>query len=412
MKQLILLFTFFYFGICSFSQNYESDKELFWEISGNGLTSKSYLFGSLHSNDKRLFQLADSIYVGLNQTQKLILETDIFGLFNELDTRTDLPKTLYDKDGNSYTAENEASKTFYGDEDGMPQFLDAYFQQYCLNAGKGFIPLESIADQYELLTDHIQVSNKQFIDNAVNDFTNERLVELYLKGDLLALDKFMRVNMSIQNNLQNNLYEEVITKRNVKMAVKLDSILKTKTSFFCAVGAGHLGSTGGILNLLRSKGYKIRLVKWTHSETPCYDEKMVRSAKEFIYKDESSGLIAKFPGKPIVLNESDNSTRVIYRELGQGNTYEISIMPIDETISPEEIASIYIATPPNTGIRKIIMDDGDTVYEGLSNTYPEGLNFVQIQFGAKHFAVIKTYGGNKFMHSNRPNQFFSKVWFE
>ena len=173
MKQLILLFTFFYFGICSFSQNYESDKELFWEISGNGLTSKSYLFGSLHSNDKRLFQLADSIYVGLNQTQKLILETDIFGLFNELDTRTDLPKTLYDKDGNSYTSENEASKTFYGDEDGMPQFLDAYFQQYCLNAGKGFIPLESIADQYELLTDHIQVSNKQFIDNAVNDFTNE-----------------------------------------------------------------------------------------------------------------------------------------------------------------------------------------------------------------------------------------------
>jgi hypothetical protein len=26
--------------------------------------------------------------------------------------------------------------------------------------------------------------------------------------------------------------------------------------------------------------------------------------------------------------------------------------------------------------------------------------------------VIKCYGGNKFMHSNRPFSFFEKVWFE
>jgi hypothetical protein len=57
-------------------------------------------------------------------------------------------------------------------------------------------------------------------------------------------------------------------------------------------------------------------------------------------------------------------------------------------------------------------DDGRLVFEGLSNTYPEGLNFVQIQFNPTYFAVIKTYGGNKFMHSNRPSQFFLRVWFE
>ena len=408
MKYLVILYAICGSCYLAFGQNYFADRELLWEISGNGLKQKSYVFGSLHSNDKRLFQLADSVYSAMINTNKLILETDVFGLFNDLDTRANLPTTLYDKNGRPYTSETDASKTFYGDEDGMPQFLDAYFQQFCFNAGKEFIPLESVKEQYDLLTDEFQVSDQRFIDDALNNFTHERLIDLYLKGDLIALDKFMKANMSMQEGL----YDEVITKRNVRMTQKLDSILKSKTTFFCAVGAGHLGSTGGILNLLRSKGYKIRLVKWTHSETPCYDEKMVRSAKEFIYKDESSGLIAKFPGKPIVLNESDNSTRVIYRELGQGNTYEISIIPIDEAISPEEIASIYIATPPNTDIRKIIMDDGDTVYEGLSNTYPEGLNFVQIQFGAKHFAVIKTYGGNKFMHSNRPNQFFSKVWFE
>jgi hypothetical protein len=98
--------------------------------------------------------------------------------------------------------------------------------------------------------------------------------------------------------------------------------------------------------------------------------------------------------------------------LGQGNTYEISIIPLDTNLTPEEIASIYIANPSNTNTREVLLDDGRVIYEGLSNNYPEGLNYVQIQFSSNYFAVIKAYGGNKFMHSNRPNQFFQRVWFE
>lgn len=408
MKHCLFLLASIY--TCFFVQGQTSgqEKELLWEISGNGLKSKSYLFGSLHSNDKRLFQLSDSVYSAMLSSQKVILETDIFALFNELDTRKSLPSTLYDKHGNSYTSENEAGKTFYGDEDGMPQFLDAYFQQFCMNAGKGFIPLESIEEQYDLLSDEIQVSDRQFIDDAVNNFTHDHLIELYLKGDLTAIEKFMKANMSIQPGL----YDEVISKRNIKMTQKLDSILKTKTNFFCAVGAGHLGGNTGILNLLRSKGYKVRMVTWTHSERPSKDELSVRSFKDYIFKDEKSGLIAQLPGKPLVLLEDGNITRLVYRELGQGNTYEISIFPMDTTLSPDEIAAIYIATPPNTRLKKMLEDDGRLVYEGLSNTYPEGLNYVQIQLNASYFAVIKTYGGNKFMHSNRPSQFFLRVWFE
>ncbi|MFM6934911.1 MAG: TraB/GumN family protein [Flavobacteriales bacterium] len=408
MKLILLLFSLFCSCYLAFGQNYVADKELLWEISGNGLKTKSYVFGSLHSNDKRLFQLADSVYTALNQSQKIILETDIFGLFDDLDTRKKLPNTLYDKNGNPYTAETEAGETFYGDEDGMPQFLDAYFQQYCYNAGKEFIALESIKEQYDLLSDEIQVSDKQYIDNALNNFTHEHLIDLYLKGDLMAIDKFMKANMSIQENL----YDEVIIKRNIKMAQKLDSILKAKTSFFCAVGAGHLGGSNGILTILRSKGYKVRMVTWSHHEKPSKDELMVRSAKEYVFRDESAAFVAKLPGKPIVTHEADNVTHIIYRELGQGNTYEISIIPMDSSISQEEIAASYIATPPNTSMRKLLLDDGRIIFEGLSNTYPEGLNFVQVQFSPDYFAVIKTYGGNKFMHSNRPNQFFLRVWFE
>lgn len=408
MKYLIILYAICGSCYLAFGQNYFADRELLWEISGNGLKQKSYVFGSLHSNDKRLFQLADSVYFAMINTNKLILETDVFGLFNDLDTRANLPTTLYDKNGRPYTSETDASKTFYGDEDGMPQFLDAYFQQFCFNAGKEFIPLESVKEQYDLLTDEFQVSDQRFIDDALNNFTHERLIDLYLKGDLIALDKFMKANMSMQEGL----YDEVITKRNVRMTQKLDSILKSKTTFFCAVGAGHLGGSNGIINLLRSKGYKVRMVTWYHSEKASNDEVKVRSYKEYVYHDLNSGLVAKLGGKPIILEESDGIKRIIYREFGQGNTYEISIVPIDSNITPEEIAAIYIATPPNTATRKLLLDDGRIIFEGLSNTYPEGLNYVQIQFSPTYFAVIKTYGGNKYMHSNRPNQFFLRVWFE
>jgi uncharacterized protein YbaP (TraB family) len=408
MKYAILICIVYCTCIFAFGQNYSADRELLWEITGNGLKQKSYLFGSLHSNDKRLFQLSDSVFSAMINTEKLILETDVFSLFNELDTRTNLPTTLYDKNGNPYTSEIDASKTFYGDEDGMPQFLDAYFQQYCLNAKKDFIPLETVKEQYDLLTDEFQLSDKKIIDNALNNFTHERLIELYLKGDLISIDKFMKANMSVQEGL----YDEVITKRNVHMSQKLDSILKTKTSFFCAVGAGHLGGSNGIINLLRSKGYKVRLVTWYHSEKANLDQLKVRSFNEYIFQDEHSGLVAKFAGKPILLEETDGIKRIIYRELGQGNTYEISIVPLDTNLTPEEIASIYIANPSNTSTREVLLDDGRVIYEGLSNNYPEGLNYVQIQFSSNYFAVIKAYGGNKFMHSNRPNQFFQRVWFE
>ncbi|MEY3843625.1 MAG: hypothetical protein RL293_47, partial [Bacteroidota bacterium] len=278
MKYLITLCAIYGSCFLAFGQNYFADRELLWEISGNGLKQKSYVFGSLHSNDKRLFQLADSVYSAMINSDKLILETDVFGLFNDLDTRANLPTTLYDKSGRPYTSETDASKTFYGDEDGMPQFLDAYFQQFCFNAGKEFIPLESIKEQYDLLSDEFQVSDQRFIDDAVNNFTHERLIDLYLKGDLIAIEKFTKANMSIKEGL----YEEVITKRNMQMTQKLDSILKSKTSFFCAVGAGHLGGSNGIINLLRSKGYKVRMVTWYHSEKASKDEVKVNSYKEYI----------------------------------------------------------------------------------------------------------------------------------
>ena len=66
-----------------FAQTVDENHELLWEISGNGLTKNAYLFGSFHTNDRRVFNLTDSTYYALNHIDAVVLETNIFELFEE-----------------------------------------------------------------------------------------------------------------------------------------------------------------------------------------------------------------------------------------------------------------------------------------------------------------------------------------
>lgn len=403
-----ILFSLFIYHISSTVAQYVNiDKQLLWEISGNGLKEKSYLFGTLHSNDRRIFDLSDSVYYALDKANLIILEADIFELFKDIDSREDLPNTLYDKDGKAYTASEIASRTTYGDENGMPQFIDALLEEYCHNANKKFFALEDVKDQLNLGA-KLNFTKRIFINDAFNDFSNQKLIELYLKGDITAIERFIRANLSADKEQ----FDALITDRNNKMAHKLDSLLKKKEPFFCAIGAGHLAGSEGVINLLRTRGFRLRPMLWTRSENKTLAKKTINSFRSYTYKDLASGLNANFHGKPFSEKNTDGSLSLIYREYGQGNSYIIDIVPNDSTLSFEQIATIYIASPPDINFNKKILDDGTLLFEGLSDTYPEGLNWVRIIFSEKHFAVLKTYGGNKFMHSDRPKKFFDNVWFE
>ena len=405
--KFLIFFLFTAFISLAYSQVVDVNKQLLWEISGNGVKEKSYLFGTLHSNDKRIFDLSDSVYYALDRANLIILEADIFELFKDIDSREDLPNTLYDKDGKAYTASKIASRTTYGDENGMPQFIDAALEEYCHNANKKFFALEDVRDQLNLGA-KLNFTKRIFINDAFNDFSNQKLIELYLKGDITAIERFIRANLSADKEQ----FAALITDRNNKMAHKLDSILKKKESFFCAIGAGHLAGSEGVINLLRTRGFRLRPMLWTRSENKTLTKKKFNSFRSYPFNDLASGLNANFHGKPFSEKNSDGSLSLIYREYGQGNSYSIDIVPNDSTLSFEQIATIYIASPPDINFNKKILDDGTLLFEGLSDTYPEGLNWVRIIFSEKHFAVLKTYGGNKFMHSDRPKKFFDNVWFE
>lgn len=364
----------------------------------------------MHTNDRRVYNLTDSTFIALDLADVISLEVDIFSIFNWADTRLASVPLNYDNEGEPYTNSNKGTATSYGDEDGMPQPLDAFFQQFCHNSGKLFEPLESVEFQKNLLI------SKSFrpdwsrvgFESMIRD--QEQILELYLAGDIYSLDNLLKKTM----NLYPKLYDEVIVKRNFGMADKLDSLFQNQV-VFCAVGAGHLAGGAGIISLLRRKGYKVRKVIASYSENERTEEQKVKSFRTYQYDNDTLGVHAIFPGMPI---EGDNKTdkedqlHIIYRDLGQGNTFEIEVFYREEDQNLDHIAKIYIASPSESPYEKIVLDTGDEAYQGLGETYRDGTYWIRVIMGQDVFIVMKAYGGNKFMNSTRAFHFFDQVWID
>lgn len=395
----------FLLSLSCFAQDFDANSQLFWEISGNGLKQKSYIYGNYHTNDRRVFQWSDTVYVALKNAQAIVLETDIFSTFDEWDTRINYVKLKFDAEGQPYTASPRASRTNYGDENGMPQFLDAYFHQYCLNSGKEFYGLETVQDQLDIDGDELQLT-PSFDYFDLDDFLNQddRYLKNYLKGDIAEMERTLKTSLSWDKEY----YHKLIINRNEIMFRGMDTLMRQK-SIFTAVGAGHLGGKLGIISLLKNAGYNVRLVPYFRSEEPTKERIEFLSYNSYKYVD-STGVTAIFPGKPETFNV-DGVTNVIYREMGQGNTYHIEIIEKYDDLALEDVAADYIQSPRSSQIKFDTFDDGRNYAEGISDSYPEGLAWIRVIENENHVVVIKTYGGNKFMNSNRPKNFFDKVWF-
>lgn len=82
------------------------------------------------------------------------------------------------------------------------------------------------------------------------------MVNYYHKQDLENLARLI-----LESDELGSSAEELLDKRNKNWIPKMEELMKTKTCFF-AVGAGHLGGTNGVIELLRQKGYEVTPVRY------------------------------------------------------------------------------------------------------------------------------------------------------
>ncbi|MCO5260937.1 MAG: TraB/GumN family protein [Crocinitomicaceae bacterium] len=403
----MVVVVFLLFAINAFAQTPSVDfgNKLLWEITSKNNKQKNYLYSSYHSNDKRVFDFCDSVYYALDNSKSIVLETDIYAMFKDWDTRQDFFNLNYDNQGDPYTNHSEATRTTYGSEDGMPQFLDLYFLQYGFNAGKDFYVLEPIEDQINLIDNKFDMSSPYYLSNYLG--VAEKTIQLYLDGNIDAIAKMMQLGLKWNPEF----YDKLIINRNVVMANGIDSLIKSGP-LFISIGAAHLSGDKGVINLLREKGYQLRPVICSKSPVRTKEKEQVLSYKNYHYMDSITGLNVELPGKPFEIDKEGVVLDVIYREMGQGNTYLVEVIERLEGMTLESVADDYIQSPGDSKKKRIIIDNETSCFEGISDSYPEGVAWVRVIETDRYFAIMKAYGGNKFMNSNRSQKFFENVWFD
>lgn len=397
------LFLFIFSAICSplFSQEKSRDYQLLWEVKQKG-KKPSYIFGSMHSNDPRLFNFPDSVYYAFEQVDAVVLETDVTQIYDEYDVRLNLFNFDFFGEKRSYATSRDATQTVYGSEDGRPQFLDAYFQQTGFCAGKKFFPLETVQDQLKL-GEHLSIFNTRIGLNTLF-ITKETMLQTYIKGDIAALSNLLKT----QFKGSPEAYNELITKRNKVMANGLDTLMR-KQSVFCAIGSGHLYGNDGVLQLLSMKGFQIRSVKANFDNTTVEAKKKVLSWRKYELKNETYNFQAVFSGKPVeITDDLDSEYRCIYQELGQGNTYEIVVYKNSHHLDDKRYNFVE---NKQVKTNEFSVYDNVDVIEGIVKHPLKGYQWKRIIQCENIAYELICYGGNKFMHSDRPMKFFQTFSF-
>lgn len=286
MKKHLIYLTISLFQLTSIGQ--DKYNSLFWEISGNGLTEPSYLYGTMHTQDERVFQFKEGVMDAFNHAEIYAMELNV----DSIDQVALLSKLIMDSTHSLKTLLTESEYTmvsdFFRDSLRQPLFLfekmqplftaqmvslrdleaqqadalDIYFFKEAKKQKKQTIGLEKTMEQIDAFSAiSYELQAKGLVD-AVRDYGKEgeldmdAMMKYYVEGNL---DKLLEMTTEYddEDEEMSKIFNDVfLVKRNHNMADRAEPFIK-KGSTFIAVGAAHLPGEEGIIELLRNKGYKV-----------------------------------------------------------------------------------------------------------------------------------------------------------
>lgn len=269
-----------FIGFTSVAQTKPIENSLLWEVSGNGLTKSSYLFGTVHMICEKDYILRPKVKEAFAKTTKLALEIDLTdpnelaymqksALGTELLSKKLSPSQLSNLESilqkqaglnvsqiDNYTMATVMSllaiKSF-GCQD-----LKIYEMELVTLAKedkKGVIGLETIKDQMDFLNkSYSEVQMLEFFKH-INETETQKLVQNYVSENLSAIYQDVTDEIVMDANAK----KWMLDVRNANWLKKMPELMKTESVFF-AVGSGHLAGEQGVINLLRKAGYTVKPV--------------------------------------------------------------------------------------------------------------------------------------------------------
>ncbi len=276
-----------------------AEKSVVWKITGNGLKKPSYLYGTIHMIPKDQYEMPDAIREALDNAKRVTFEIDMKEMTNL--------RTQFSLMSKAFMAGGKTIKDLLSPEDydffkgklaekglpgGMmermkPLFLSTVFsgdEGGGNSMGNGAITsvemeLYKSTKRRRLETAGLETTSYQMsvfdsipyeaqakmlveglrateADSSGSESQLDQLLKLYRAQDINAMQ-----SMISDESAGMAAYEELLLKkRNRNWIAPMSRMMREKPTIF-AVGAGHLGGTGGVVALLRKEGYRVEAVQ-------------------------------------------------------------------------------------------------------------------------------------------------------
>lgn len=363
---------------------------LLWEVSGNGLTKKSYLYGSMHVSDKVSYHLSDAFFTHLMNADIVANESDpatwdeLIDMFSATNRyRNDrfyssfymMPYTKGDLEdlfkNRNFTLNNILSRTNeYNKEYQEETYLDMFIYRTGRKYNKKTVGLEETkssmmkAASADFSRAKPKDENKAALQKILKNVSyRDALINYYREKDLDMLDS-LTVLSSSEEYLKALLYD-----RNIVMVKSIDSLARTG-SLFAAVGAAHLPGKKGIIELLRQKGYTVKPVQSQYTDKGKNKKEQIEryyAKPEYKQYTTSDDMVALPLYKMII----ENMQNVQAPDLANGGYINVKRMLLNDYLTKDNRAfnhksldSLFYENIPGKILeKKFYTQDGYSVYD-------------------------------------------------
>ena len=284
MKNLLLFVGIF---TSLFANAQELEKSLLWEISGEGLESPSYLYGTIHATCDAT--LDANTLKALDETKQLYLEIDMddkempmqMMKYMKMNNDEKLSTLVSEEDFiiiDSFLKDNvsmsakmlDTFKPFMVSAMLLPKMLDCEFKsvegelmRVTKEQNEEVYGLEKVEDQMKVF-DAIpyQEQANELLKTAKNGLEKDKLefqkmMNVYKKKDI---EELLRMMDASDNKITVDNKGVLLNNRNKNWIPIIIKTAKEMPTFF-GVGAAHLAGDEGVIKLLRKAGYKVVAVK-------------------------------------------------------------------------------------------------------------------------------------------------------
>lgn len=256
------------------------ENSLLWEVSGNGLSKPSYLYGTIHMICSGDYFVSEKTKKAFGASDKLVLEIN----FNDPKEMTDMQQMAMGKEPLSkkltpeqlskldailkksagmtvqqvdafslMTVMSLISMKTFGCAD--LKFYEMDFIESAKKRNEQIGGLETVKSQFKSFEDAYSDSEMiEMLEESDTEQTKE-LVTDYKQENLEGLYK----NITAEKVMNAKAKKYMLDERNINW-VKILPEMMSKESLFVAVGSGHLAGELGVINLLKKAGYTVKPV--------------------------------------------------------------------------------------------------------------------------------------------------------